>query len=168
MKVVIIEDEHLTAERIITLLLQIDPGIEVISIIDSVKRSVEWFNSNEQPDLIFMDIQLADGLSFDVFDVVNIEAPVIFITAFQEYAIKHNEISREHPLVIGITSTGNGHVIVKNNLQRREVSETSLGTGLENLRKQITYFSSDSLLVLEEADAFIVRMPTVSGNTGVK
>ena len=80
-----------------------------------------------------------------------------------ENAIKHNEISREHPLVIGITSTGNGHVIVKNNLQRREVSETSLGTGLENLRKQITYFSKDPLLVLEEADTFIVRMPTVSG-----
>ncbi len=85
-----------------------------------------------------------------------------------ENAIKHNEISKEHPLVIGISSTGNGHVIVKNNLQRRKISETSLDTGLENLRKQITYFSSDPLLVLEEADAFIVRMPTVSGNTGVR
>jgi LytS/YehU family sensor histidine kinase len=84
-----------------------------------------------------------------------------------ENAIKHNEISREHPLVIGISSTGNGQVIVKNSLQRREVSETSLGTGLENLRKQITYFSNDPLLVLEEADAFIVRMPTISGKTGV-
>jgi len=88
MKVVIIEDEHLTAERIATLLRLIDPGIEILSIIDSVKRSVEWFNSNQQPDLVFMDIQLADGLSFDIFDVVTIEAPVIFITAFQEYAIK--------------------------------------------------------------------------------
>ena len=84
-----------------------------------------------------------------------------------ENAIKHNEISREHPLVIGITSTGNGHVIIKNNLQRREVSESSLGTGLENLRKQITYFSNDPLLVLEETDFFIVRMPTLSGKTGV-
>lgn len=88
MKVVIIEDEHLTAERIVTLLRQIDPGIEVISIIDSVKRSVEWFNSSQKPDLVFMDIQLADGLSFDIFDIVKIDAPVIFITAFQEYAIK--------------------------------------------------------------------------------
>jgi len=88
MKVVIIEDEHLTAERIATLLEQIDPGIKVLSIIDSVKRSVEWFKSDQKPDLIFMDIQLADGLSFDIFDLVKIEAPVIFITAFQEYAIK--------------------------------------------------------------------------------
>ena len=84
-----------------------------------------------------------------------------------ENAIKHNEISREHPLVIKSTSTGNGHVIVKNNLQRREVSEASLGTGLENLRKQITYFSNDPLLVLEEDTVFIVRIPTVSGKTGV-
>jgi two-component system LytT family sensor kinase len=79
-----------------------------------------------------------------------------------ENAIKHNEISSEHPLIIGITSTGKGHVIVKNNLQRREVSEPSLGTGLENLRKQIGYFSSDPLLVQEEADAFIVRIPTIA------
>jgi DNA-binding LytR/AlgR family response regulator len=88
MNVVIIEDEHLTAERIATLLRQIDPGIEISSIFDSVKRSVEWFDSNEKPDLVFMDIQLADGLSFDIFDKVKIEAPVIFITAYQEYAIK--------------------------------------------------------------------------------
>ena len=76
-------------------------------------------------------------------------------------AIKHNEISSDHPLVITITSTGNGQVIIKNNLQRKEVSEPSLGTGLENLRKQIGYFSDDPLLVQEEADAFIVRMPTL-------
>jgi two-component system LytT family response regulator len=88
MKVVIIEDEHLTAERIATLLKQIDPEISVCATIDSVKRAVEWFTSNEHPDLVFMDIQLADGLSFDIFNAVNIEVPVIFITAFQEYAIK--------------------------------------------------------------------------------
>ncbi len=80
-----------------------------------------------------------------------------------ENAIKHNEISKDHPLLITLTSTGSGHVIVKNNLKRREVSESSLGTGLENLRKQISYFSNDPLLVREEADTFIVRIPTFSG-----
>jgi sensor histidine kinase YesM len=78
-----------------------------------------------------------------------------------ENAIKHNEISQDHPLVIEISSTGKGHVIIKNKIQRREVNEISLGTGLENLRKQISYFSNDPLLVLEEAEAFIVRMPTL-------
>ncbi len=88
MKVVIIEDEHLTADRIRTLLYQIDPCMTVLAIIDSVKTAVLWFNQHEKPDLVFMDIQLADGLSFDIFDQVSIEYPIIFITAYQEYAIK--------------------------------------------------------------------------------
>jgi two-component system LytT family sensor kinase len=79
-----------------------------------------------------------------------------------ENAIKHNEISGEHPLLIELSSTGKGHVIVKNNLQRKEVSEPSLGTGLENLKKQIAWFSDDTLLVREESSAFIVRMPTIA------
>lgn len=77
-----------------------------------------------------------------------------------ENAIKHNEVSREHPLHIIISSTGEGHVIVKNTLRRKEVSEPSLGTGLENLRKQIAWFSDDPLLVQEEKEAFIVRIPS--------
>ncbi len=88
MKVVIIEDEHLIAQRIRDLLHKIDPGITVLSSIDTVKRACEWFSQNEKPDLVFMDIQLADGLSFDIFDLVKIESPVIFITAYQEYAIR--------------------------------------------------------------------------------
>lgn len=88
MHVVIIEDEQLTAERIATLLRQVDPGIVVLDIIDSVKRSVEWFDTHSKPDLVFMDIQLADGLSFDIFERVIIDIPVIFITAYQEYAIR--------------------------------------------------------------------------------
>jgi sensor histidine kinase YesM len=122
-------------------------------------------------DYIFLQkIRFGDNLQVENKLEVDLNRLVIPLSLqmLVENAIKHNEISREHPLVIGITSTGNGHVIVKNNLQRREVSETSLGTGLENLRKQITYFSSDPMLVLEEANAFIVRMPTVSGNTGVR
>jgi sensor histidine kinase YesM len=77
-------------------------------------------------------------------------------------AIKHNEISEEHPLKITISSTAQGHVIVKNNLRKKAVSEPSLGTGLENLRKQIAWFSDDPLMVQEEKDAFIIRMPTFS------
>jgi two-component system LytT family response regulator len=88
MKVIIIEDEHLTAERIHSLLQGIDPDIQVLAIIDSVKQAVQWFREHGPPDLVFMDIQLADGISFDIFDRVRIEAPVIFITAYQEYAIR--------------------------------------------------------------------------------
>ncbi|MFH0758603.1 MAG: LytTR family DNA-binding domain-containing protein [Bacteroidota bacterium] len=88
MNVVIIEDEHLTADRIQTLLLGIDPEIRITAILDSVKSSVQWFQQHDKPDLVFMDIQLADGLSFEIFDQVKVDCPVIFLTAYQEYAIK--------------------------------------------------------------------------------
>jgi len=79
-----------------------------------------------------------------------------------ENAIKHNEVSAEHPLIIEILSTEQGHVIIKNNVRKKEVTEKSLGMGLENLRKQVAFFSDDSLLIQEEAGAFIVRIPTIS------
>ena len=88
MKALIIEDEHLTAQRIRTLLLKIDPSIVVLEVLDSVKNAVQWFKQHVAPDLVFMDIQLADGLSFDIFEQVAIDYPIIFITAYQEYAIK--------------------------------------------------------------------------------
>jgi len=77
-----------------------------------------------------------------------------------ENAIKHNEISQERPLLIEIHATGQNQVMVMNNLQRKEVSETSLGMGLENLKKQIAFFSDDPLLVREEGGSFIVTIPT--------
>jgi DNA-binding LytR/AlgR family response regulator len=88
MNVVIVEDEHLSAEHIRELLSRIDPGIQVLAMPDSVKAAVRWFKQHETPDLVFMDIQLADGLSFEVFDRVEVECPVIFTTAYQEYAIR--------------------------------------------------------------------------------
>jgi DNA-binding LytR/AlgR family response regulator len=103
MNVVIIEDEHLTAERIKTLLFEIDPTITVMDILDSVKSSVQWFKQNEKPDLVFMDIQLADGLSFDIFKQVEIEYPVIFLTAYQEYAIKAFKVNSVDYLLKPVT-----------------------------------------------------------------
>jgi LytS/YehU family sensor histidine kinase len=78
-----------------------------------------------------------------------------------ENAIKHNEVSAEHPLIIEILSTDQGHVIIRNKVRKKEVTEKSLGMGLENLRKQVAFFSDDSLLVQEEAGAFVVKIPTV-------
>ncbi len=88
MNIVIIEDEHLTADRIRSLLQEIEPSIQILATLDSVKSSTQWFLQNEKPDLVFMDIQLADGLSFEIFERVKIDCPVIFLTAYQEYAIK--------------------------------------------------------------------------------
>lgn len=88
MRVLVIEDEQLAAERMVELLQMYDKTIEIVEVLDSVKNIVAWFKKNEQPDLIFMDIQLADGISFEVFNQVSVHSPVIFVTAYQEYAIK--------------------------------------------------------------------------------
>ncbi len=88
MKVVIIEDEPLVAKNLTRILKQIDASVEVLATLDSVAASVKWVNENAQPDLFFMDIQLADGVSFDIFNKVRIESPVIFTTAYNEYAIR--------------------------------------------------------------------------------
>ena len=88
MKVVIIEDEELAARRLESMIRNFDPSIEITAQLESVEESVEWFKNNEQPDLIFLDIHLEDDLSFSIFDKVKIVSPIIFTTAFDEYAIK--------------------------------------------------------------------------------
>lgn len=88
MKVVIVEDERFAAEKLQRLLNHIDSNIIVLKVLESVEESINWFSSNIAPDLIFMDIQLDDGISFEIFDAIKIEAPIIFTTAFDEYAIR--------------------------------------------------------------------------------
>jgi DNA-binding LytR/AlgR family response regulator len=88
MKTIIIEDEQLAARRLENLVKTIDPTIEIVAKLESVKESVEWFKTNPQPDLIFLDIHLEDGLSFSIFEQVKVNSPIIFTTAFDEYAIK--------------------------------------------------------------------------------
>lgn len=88
MKAIIIEDEKLSAEHLSNLLKRIDASIEIIANFDSVKKSVEAFQKGIKADVLFCDIHLADGLSFDIFTKTTIDTPVIFTTAYDEYAIK--------------------------------------------------------------------------------
>lgn len=87
MKIVIIEDELLTAEDLKNTILDIEPSAQVIAILSSVKKAIIYFQKNEKPDLIFSDIQLGDGLSFEIFKNIPITTPVIFCTAYDEYAL---------------------------------------------------------------------------------
>ncbi|MNK75735.1 Transcriptional regulatory protein YpdB [compost metagenome] len=88
MKILIVEDESINASRLKRLLEELEPNCEILGIIDTVVDTVSWLNSNPTPDLITMDIRLADGLSFAIFDEINITCPVIFTTAYDEYAIR--------------------------------------------------------------------------------
>lgn len=87
-KILIIEDEEPAAKRLKKLLTDIEPDIDVLDIIVSISSAIEWLKSNPSPDLIFSDIQLSDGLSFDIFKNAEIQCPVIFITAYDQYAIE--------------------------------------------------------------------------------
>ncbi len=88
MKVVLVEDEITASDQLTFLLNAIDPNIEILKVLDSVKTATEYFSNTYEASLIFMDIHLADGISFEIFEQVKIETPIIFTTAYDQYAIK--------------------------------------------------------------------------------
>jgi two-component system response regulator LytT len=93
MIVLIIEDESLAADKIETCLHEIDPAIQVVAKIKSIESAVKWLSENDHPDLIISDIRLLDGLSFEIFQKVKVNKPVIFTTAYDQYAIRAFEVN---------------------------------------------------------------------------
>jgi two-component system response regulator LytT len=85
---VIIEDELYNAQRLSNMLALVDPTVQVLAILEGVEESVTWLKSNLQPDLIFMDVRLTDGISFDIFTQVEVCCPIIFTSAFDQYALR--------------------------------------------------------------------------------
>lgn len=87
MKVLIIEDEPLAAKRLIRLLREVEPTVEIAEVLQGVNETIDWLQKGEA-DLIFLDIHLSDGNSFSIFEQVEIKSPVIFVTAFDQYAVQ--------------------------------------------------------------------------------
>jgi|ERR1043165_3052640 DNA-binding LytR/AlgR family response regulator len=133
MKVVIIEDEPLVAKNLTRLLKQIEPSMEVINSLDSVSSAVKWIKENPQPDLFFMDIQLADGVSFDIFEKVKIEKPVIFTTAYNEYAIRAFKVNSVDYLL-------------------KPIDKEQLELAVEKYKK---YFGQNTTAVSEQLQSFV-------------
>lgn len=88
MDILIVEDEKLAVVNLEYILAEISPDIKVAGTVSSVEECVEWLSSNKAPDLIFMDIQLSDGSAFEIFEKIEVPSPVIFTTAYDEYALK--------------------------------------------------------------------------------
>ncbi|MEQ9424644.1 MAG: LytTR family DNA-binding domain-containing protein [Cyclobacteriaceae bacterium] len=88
MDVVIVEDERPSADRLRRMISKCEGNIEVAAIIDSVKSGSDWFKENSPPDLMFLDIQLSDGTAFDLLNEISAKPPIIFTTAYDQYAIK--------------------------------------------------------------------------------
>jgi len=87
-RILLIEDEKPAANRLTQLVKALSEDITIVAVLDSVEDSVEWLNANAEPDLAFFDIQLADGLSFSILEQVPLNCPIIFTTAYDEYALK--------------------------------------------------------------------------------
>ena len=122
MKALIIEDEVMAAKTLKKLLVEVSPGIEIVGILESIEDSVDWIASHAMPDLMFMDVHLADGSSFAIFERVTITCPVIFTTAYDEYALKAFEVNSIDYLLKPIS---------KEALERAVAKYHNLGRGLE-------------------------------------
>ena len=103
LKILIFEDEVLSAEHLVKLISQYDPSIELVGTIESLKEGQNWLESNPRPDLMIMDIQLSDGTCFELFKQFSIETPVIFTTAYNEYAVQAFKVNSIDYLLKPIT-----------------------------------------------------------------
>lgn len=168
MKALIIEDESFAADRLEKLTNLCDPSIEIVARLESVTESVEWLSNNTHPDLIFLDIHLEDGLSFKIFEKVKVESPIIFTTAFDEYAIKAFKLKSIDYLLKPITQEdlsraiekyknwgGGGkklvdvnelyEIITNKNVSTRERFSVVVGQKIKSIEvKDIAYFFSTS------------------------
>ena len=87
MRVVIVEDETAASENLIEMLHELEPDLEVLCVLESVQQTVHWLSEHEQPDLFFMDIHLSDASAFTIFDQIEVKVPIVFTTAYDQYAI---------------------------------------------------------------------------------
>lgn len=93
MKVVIVEDEIIAAQTLGRLIREIRSDLHIVAVLQTIEESVEWFQANPSPDLVFLDIHLADGSSFEIFKSVEINCPIIFTTAYNEYALEAFDVN---------------------------------------------------------------------------
>ena len=141
MRVVIIEDEKPNVMRLKKLLADIDAGIDVIATLDTVAGSVAWFQQHPHPDVVLMDIRIADGLSFDIFQKVNLHCPVIFTTAYDEYAVRAFKVNSLDYLLKPIEREDLSQALDKVKVSSMQPDTTLLMHQLLELlnQKQVTY-----------------------------
>jgi len=139
MKALVIEDEMLAARHLVSVLNEVG-DIEIIDILDSIKSSVAWFENHPLPDLVFMDIHIADGSAFKIFDHVNITCPIIFTTAYDEYAIKAFKVNSIDYLLKPITNEAIEKALVKlKTLSATNNIKSDIQQLIDSLKQEKTY-----------------------------
>ncbi len=138
MKTIIIEDEAFAADALENMLLKIRPQAEVLAKLESIEESVEWFQKNQFPDLVLCDIHLSDGSSFEIFKQVEVKSPVIFTTAYNEYAIEAFKVNSVDYLLKPIKKEDLEQAIKK----YEGLKQNSLSRELQNIQNLISTSAS--------------------------
>jgi two-component system, LytTR family, response regulator LytT len=146
MKILILEDEPLAARRIESLVKSLEPAAEILAKLESVRSAVKWLNEHPQPDLILMDIQLADGLSFEIFQQADVSAPIIFTTAYDEYAIRAFKVNSVDYLLKPVEKDELEAALDKWKVQKGSASQDQIGKALDALLSQKTDWKTRFLL----------------------
>tara|TARA_R110002126_G_scaffold100920_1_gene232714 strand:+ start:211 stop:975 length:765 start_codon:yes stop_codon:yes gene_type:complete len=134
MKTIIIEDEKPAARRLSRMLEGLD--LKVSTMLHSVEEAIHWFQNNEHPDLIFLDIQLSDGLSFEIFDVIEVHSAIIFTTAFDEYALQAFKLNSIDYLLKPIDDEDLEHAVHKYKTRFKSVTEPNkIALDFEDIKK---------------------------------
>lgn len=162
MNVLIIEDERKAADELKTLIASNRANWVVVDVLMSVEESLEWFAKNKMPDLIFSDIQLADGVSFEIFEKTTITCPIIFSTAFDEYAIKAFEANGFDYLLKPIDKTKLKKALDKLDSLSIFFTAKAASPDLNNLLTQIKYSSAKTLLVSQGEKIIPVKYADVA------
>lgn len=146
MKALIIEDETAAAINLEALLRKVEPSLQIEAVLESVGESVEWLSSHPMPDLIFMDIHLADGESFRIFDRVEIDCPIIFTTAYDQYALEAFKVNSIDYLLKPITQNDLQRALDK--LHRLSVTERrSISERVTSLAAEASKASQNVFLI---------------------
>lgn len=140
MKVVIVEDEVFASRKLEKMILDYNPSIEVVAKLESVEESVEWFEKNPHPDLIFLDIHLEDDLSFAIFEKVKVTSAIIFTTAFDEYAIRAFKLRSIDYLLKPILQEDLNRAMEKFSAWKGENNNVDLSTLFDLIRKRGTTY----------------------------
>jgi len=140
MDILIIEDEAKTAKELKTIIERLDDRMQVVDILPSVEASLEWLESHPSPQLILSDIQLSDGLSFEIFQAVDIKCPVIFCTAFDSYAIQAFEVNGIDYLLKPVDEEK-----LAKSLQKYEQLKQLMGVSVQPIKQQLKAFMEQLL-----------------------
>lgn len=141
MKVLILEDEPHAAQRLETLVLSLIEDAEIVGKIDSVKNAVDWLRNNAAPDVVLMDIQLADGISFQVFDKCEVKSPVIFTTAYDEYAIRAFKVNSVDYILKPIDKQE--LLVALNKVVNKKRSETEIARLMKSMSEAMTMLTKN-------------------------